>query len=110
MSKLLSMATMLSNYEKEWAGTTWAWLGQILDFINAALPYIMIAVGTFAIIYAVILGVNMAKAEDAGKREEAKKRIINFVIAIVITIALIAVMWIVIANLGNWGLDIPGAK
>ena len=107
MSKLLmSVATLLSNYAKDWEGTNWAWLGSILDFINGALPYILIAVGTFGVIYAVVLGVNMAKAEDAGKREEAKKRIINFVIAIVVTIALIAVMWLVIANLGNWGIKV----
>lgn len=105
----MSMASMLTNYGTEWE-TTWQWLGKILDFINSALPYIMIAVGTFGIIYAVVLGVNMAKAEDAAKREEAKKRIINFVIAIVITIALIAIMWIVIANLGNWGIGVPENK
>lgn len=107
MSKLLSMATMLTTYGDKWQGSNWEWLGKILDFINSALPYIMIAVGTFGIIYAIILGVNMAKAEDATKREEAKKRIINFVIAIVITIALIAVMWLVISNLENWGLGLP---
>lgn len=104
MSKFLSMATMLGKWTDKWTAEApeWAWLGQILDFINAALPYILIAVGTFGVIYAIVLGVNMAKAEDAGKREEAKKRIINFVIAIVVTIVLILVMYLVIDNLPTW--------
>lgn len=110
MNKLLSMVTLLADtklgrWEQLWSDkgkTEWLWLGRILDFINDALPFILVAVATVGIIYAIILGVNMAKAEDASKREEAKKRIINFVIAIVVTIVLISVMYLVINQLPNW--------
>lgn len=103
MNKLLSLVTMLSTHGTDW-DKEWQWLGKLIDFVNSAIPFILVAVGTFGVIYSIVLGVNMAKAEDASKREEAKKRIINFVIAIVITIVLILVMKLVMDNLENWGL------
>ena len=83
--------------------TTWGWVTQVTEFLMMILIPILIIVATAGVIYAVVLGVKMAKAEDAGAREEAKKRIINFIIAFAITIALILLLrFVVIPNVPTW--------
>lgn len=73
----------------------------IANLINNLLTPIMILVGAAGTIYAVVLGVNFAKAETSDKREEAKKRLINAVIGIVIIFILLIILKIVCANMEN---------
>ena len=77
-------------------------LNAIVDALDAILIPLLIVVGTAGTIYAVILGVNMARAETADKREEAKKRIINAVVALGITIVLILLLGLFQNNIGEW--------
>lgn len=70
----------------------------IVSILDAMLAPIIILVGTAGSIYAIILGVNFAKAESADKREEAKKRMINAVIALVVTIVLLILLKLFTAN------------
>lgn len=85
------------------SNSTWGWVTEVTDFLMMILIPILIIVATAGVIYAVVLGVKMAKAEDAGAREEAKKRIINFIIAFAITIALILLLrFVVIPNIPTW--------
>jgi Na+-driven multidrug efflux pump len=79
-----------------------AFLGPIVDALNAILIPLLIVVATAGTIYAVVLGVNMARAEDADKRAEAKKRVINAVVALAIMIILILLLQLFASNLGNW--------
>ena len=52
--------------------------------------WIMIGVvGLAAVIYAIYLGFNLARASEQGKRDEAKKHLITVIIAIVVTLALV---------------------
>jgi len=60
---------------------------------------ILIVLLSVATIYSVVLGVNMARADSGEKREEAKKRLINFLIGAVIIIVLIAIIYALAANL-----------
>lgn len=73
-------------------------LGPIVDILDAMLVPILIIIGTAGSIYAIILGVNFAKAESADKREEAKKRMINAIIGLVVTIVLLILLKIFTAN------------
>lgn len=62
------------------------------DLFNVLYPIlyaILAVVGAAGIIYAIVLGVNLARAEDQSKRDESKKRLITTLIAIVITVALV---------------------
>lgn len=62
------------------------------DLFNVLYPIlyaILAVVGAAGIIYAIVLGVNLARAEDQSKRDEAKKRLITTLIAIAITVALV---------------------
>ncbi len=85
-----------------------AFLGPIVDTLNAILIPVLIVVATAGTIYAVVLGVNMARADNAEARAEAKKRVINAVVALAIMIILILLLQLFASNIGNWvggGID-----
>jgi len=99
MSALLT--TFVNLLAKE-LPESWKWLQPIIDVLKEVLWPILILVGTAGMIYAVVLGVKLAQAETADAREEAKKRIINAVIALVVIIALILLLQIFVDNAPNW--------
>ena len=83
-----------ASEDTEYQNKTW-WtqvVKPIIDIMDKVLVPLLIVVATAGTIYAIILGVNFAKAESSDKREEAKKRIINFVIGFVITIVLLILL------------------
>ena len=84
---------ILSLLAVGWSGYTWsgeyAWLGSLFKVLEPLLYAIMAVASAAGAIYAVILGINLARAEDQSKRDEAKKRIITTVIAVAVTIALV---------------------
>ena len=67
----------------------YSWLNDLFGVLNPILFAIMAVVGAAGAIYAIVLGVNLAKAEDQQKRDEAKKRLITTLIAVAVTIALV---------------------
>lgn len=58
--------------------------------------------GSLAIMYVIVLGVQYAKSENDEKRAEAKKRIINTAIGAVAIIVLLVLCWTI-----NWATIIP---
>lgn len=87
-----------------------SWIQQVVDavykIVNKLVWPTMAIILTLGIIYVIILGVNYAKAETSDKKEEAKKRIINAVVGVVITLALIALIYVVLGALTKDGLTI----
>lgn len=57
--------------------------------VKSVLIPILTILGAAGIIWAIVLGVNMARADSTEKREEAKKRLISLIIGIVIMVVLI---------------------
>lgn len=107
---LFAMVNTFSNLgAADWTkiDTAYQFLKPIVSAIESALWPILIVVAAAGSIYAVVLGVNMAKAADAGAREEAKKRVINVVIALVITIVLILLFQLFLSQLPNWLPEAP---
>ena len=88
----MSFLNGLLAYKEQFAGTNYAFLDPILKVLDEIIWPILIVLAAVGSIYAIYLGVMMAKAENAEKREESKKRIINAVIAIVIVVVLILLM------------------
>ncbi len=70
----------------------------VVDILDSMLLPILILLGTAGSIYAIVLGVNYSKAESADKREEAKKRMINAIIGIVVTLLLLILLKLFTAN------------
>ena len=68
---------------------TFGWVVNVVDTITTILWPLLIVVAAAGLIYSVIIGVNMAKADSTEKREEAKKRLFNLLIGMGVTIGLI---------------------
>lgn len=67
----------------------WSWLSNILLPISTVMWVLLILVGAAGSIYAIYVGVKMARAESQEQRDENKKRLINIIISIVVVIVLI---------------------
>lgn len=117
MAKALTGVSMLGGEtEGSWKEATWYTniVQPIANALNIALGPILILLGSAGAIYAIVLGVNLSRAESADKREEAKKRLINFVIGIVAAIILLVLLKLLVKNIDSiltWITpDTTGAK
>ena len=97
LSKLLGIVSDTLKSELNDGG--YGFLIPILELIDSALIPLMIVILAAGTIYAVILGVNMARADSTEKREEAKKRLINAIVGFGIIIVLLAVIYALAANI-----------
>ena len=61
----------------------------VVSTIELVLWIIIGIVGLAAVVYAVYLGFNLARASEQGKRDEAKKHLITVIISIVVTLVLV---------------------
>jgi len=69
------------------------WLGTLVKAMQSVINPILILVATAGIIYAIVVGVKFARAEDKGQRDEAKQKLITVIIGIVVTAVLIALFY-----------------
>lgn len=106
---LVNIISQLNVYQFD-SKSQWAFLNPVLEVLGAALIPILILVGTAGMIYAVVLGVKLARAETTDQRDEAKKRLINAIIALVVMIALILLLQIFVSNIGTWLGDVAGTE
>ena len=56
-------------------------------------PYVLGGVTLLCMIYAIILGIKLAKAEDAEERKKVQKTLINFIIGAVSVIVLLLILY-----------------
>ncbi len=72
------------------AGTAYGkWVPSLLTVLSTVLWVVLALVGAAGGIYAIYVGIKMARADSAEQRDENKKRMINIIVAIVVTIVLI---------------------
>lgn len=72
-----------------------AFLGTIFKIVEMVMIPLFIAVAAAGSIYAVVLGVNLARAADAEARQQAKTRLIWAIVGLVAIIVLIILInWI----------------
>lgn len=90
-----------------------AFVDDIMGTINLILTPIFGLAAALGGIYAVFLGVKMARADSAEAREEAKKRVIYCVIGMAVAIGLILLLQLFVNNLSTWiggGVAMPGEE
>lgn len=87
----------------------YSWIEDLLGAIEWVLWVALILVGACGAVYAIYVGVKMARAESSDQREEAKKRLINIIVAIVVTIALILFFNIILPLILN-SFDLSGGE
>lgn len=74
---------------------------KIRDLVEGLVWPLITLVFTAGLIYVIILGVQYAKAETSDKKDEAKKRIINACVGVVIMVLLLALLyWLLGDGLG----------
>ncbi len=71
------------------AGTQFGWVSSLLNVLSTVLWVLLAIVGAAGGIYALYVGIKMARADSAEARDENKKRLINIVVSIVVVIVLI---------------------
>ncbi len=90
MWNLLGKISMLGGWVEMFKDDpNYSWMANIFQVLTPVLYAIMGVVGAAGMIYSIILGVNLARADEQSKRDEAKKRLITTLIAVAVTIALI---------------------
>ena len=95
----MTWSTVIANLDK--TGTDYEWLSKLLSSIEWVMWIALILVGACGAVYAIYVGVKMARADSSEQREEAKKRLINIIVSIVVTIALILFFNIVLPLILN---------
>ena len=77
-------------------------LAPVLEVLNAILWPAIGLVGSVGTIYCIILGVKLAKSDEAGSREKAKKDLIGAIIGFAVIIVLIVALKIAMPILQDW--------
>lgn len=67
----------------------WGWVYTLMGTLSTVMWVILALVGAAGGIYAIYVGIKMARAESAEQRDENKKRLINIIVSIVVVIVLI---------------------
>ena len=70
-----------------------ATLDPIYNMLSILLPSAMGIIFAIGSIYGIVLGVQYAKAPDAGDREKCKKRLISMVTGVVVVLALLGLLF-----------------
>ena len=81
--------TNLTEQQKQSAWSSYQAAENLIGIIETVLWIIIGVVGLAAVVYAIYLGFQLARASEQGKRDEAKKHLITVVIAIVVTLVLV---------------------
>ena len=90
LNSMLNVATWGDVVEQYLSNDAqWRWLSQLLTAMSTVLWVLLILVGAAGSIYAIYVGVKMARADSQEQRDENKKRLINIIISIVVVIVLI---------------------
>ena len=85
-----------------WSNSKFSWLKPIAEFLDGAIIPVSIVVGALGAIWIIILGVNLARAESSDKAAEAKKRLINVIIALVSVILLVFLLAFFVSKVPTW--------
>lgn len=68
---------------------SFGWIEIVYNSVMTILVPILAIVGAAGIIWAIVLGIQMARADSSDKRDEVKKRLIGLVVGIAILVVLI---------------------
>ena len=89
LSTLLAEFSWNGVFEKINDPEKWGWVQNLMGTLSTVLWVLLALVGAAGGIYALYIGIKMARAESADQREENKKRLINIIVSIVVVIVLI---------------------
>ena len=79
--------------------TDWGWVTTLTNAMTKVLVPILSLVAFAGIIYAIVVGIRFAKADDKSQRDEAKQKLITVIVGIVVTAVLIALFFFLASGL-----------
>lgn len=88
----------------------------VIQILNWTVWPILSILGAVGIIYGIVIGVRMAKADSAQEREEAKKKLITACVGVALIFVIMVVFPILMSALGEWArqqnpdLEIPSSS
>ena len=83
-----------------------AWFSELIEAIKSWVTPLLIIACAAGAIWAIVLGVKMAQADDKSKRDEAKAHLVSVIVALVAVIALILIFTIVGNTIKSDGIGI----
>lgn len=93
MFQLANLVIKYSSLAKSWQeykdDPTWGWVYTVVNSVYTILGPIIAIVAAAGVVWAIFLGINMARADSQDKRDEAKKRLIALIVGIAILVVLI---------------------
>ena len=100
MNKLFNFVNMLAADPSisDGAGVVNAAWQEFKSIFDLVMPILIAVVLVFGLIYAIILGIQFAKAEDTDQRDKAKTRLINVIIGVVVAAVLMAIIYAVLPS------------
>ena len=87
---------------ENFSDASFAWLKPIAIFLNNLLIPFLIIVLIAGAAWVIVLGVGLARAEDTGKAQEAKKKLINVAVALVSVIVLVFLLTFLATSMPGW--------
>ena len=85
----------------------WGWVKTLNTTLKNILGPILAVVAAAGAIYAVVIAIQMAKADSGEKREEAKKRLISGVVAVVVLVVLVLFFMVFMPMILKAALNVP---
>ena len=83
------------------------WVKTLNSTLKQILVPILSVVAAAGAIYAVVIAIQMAKADSGEKREEAKKRLISVVVAVVVLVVLVLFFMVFMPMILKAALNVP---
>jgi len=103
MNSFISLLGGIFNpKEAEFTGKGMGWLFPIARFLDNLLVPFMIIVLIAGAAWVIVLGVGLARAEDTGKAQEAKKKLINVAVALISVIILVFLLTFLASKIPTW--------
>ncbi len=69
---------------------------------DTIMPIILVVLAAIAVIFGVLRGVKLAKAESADQQQEAKRSLITFIIGIGVSIGLVLLLFFLLPTIVGW--------
>ena len=89
-------------YNKPFDSDALKWLGDIVLFLGEILVPITIVILAAGVVWCIYLGIQLARAEDASKAGEVKKRLINVAVAFLVTLVAIWIIALLMTYVPTW--------
>ena len=96
------MLTMLNGFINIFMADAQDAVDPLYDAVTQLGPYAIAVVAILGMIYALILGVKLSKAENGQEIDAAKKQLINAIIGVVTIVILLSVLYTIREPLIAW--------